>query len=242
MDINSLMENKQKELETKLTAPLNHPTTKGEHREAAWIEFFRSFLPSKYAVDKGFVFDAKGGVSEQIDIIIYDALYTPLIYTTDSGEKYITAESVYAVFDSKPNINKDTLEYTNKKIESVTSLYRSNRGVVVAGKASPPRALTHIYGGILAIDSVGFDTIEKHVNNYSSIDFGCSIHDFTFHVRRNEQRNCLGVITSSKEETILAFYYLILETLYQTGTVAGLDIRDYADSTLSQFKLERGDF
>ncbi|MBE6835231.1 MAG: hypothetical protein E7515_03145 [Ruminococcaceae bacterium] len=241
MEIKSLMKCKQRDLENKLNVPLDHPTTKGDHREAAWIDFFRSFLPSKYAIDKGFVFDAKGGISEQIDIIIYDALYTPLIYTTDAGEKYITAESVYAVFDSKPKIDKSTLEYTNKKIESVTNLYRSNRGVVVAGRENPPRELTPIYGGILALDSVTPETIIEHVKNYSSIDFGCSIHDFTFHVRRDDNRHYLSMITSAKDETILAFYYLILEMLYKIGTVAGLDIRDYADTTLTQFKIERGD-
>jgi len=68
--------------------------------------FFQSFLPSRYAVTKGFVFDATGKISEQLDVIIYDAHYSPLIFETGAGEKFITAESVYAVFDSKPEINK----------------------------------------------------------------------------------------------------------------------------------------
>ena len=80
MDIKSLFSTKQKILESKLSVLLDHPVTKGNHCESAWIDFFRSFLPNKYAVDKGFVFDSEGKISEQIDIIIYDALYAPLIF------------------------------------------------------------------------------------------------------------------------------------------------------------------
>ena len=137
MDIKSLFSTKQKILESKLSVLLDHPVTKGNHCESAWIDFFRSFLPNKYAVDKGFVFDSEGKISEQIDIIIYDALYAPLIFGTDAGEKYVTAESVYAVFDSKSEINKATLEYTNKKVGSVKALKRSRRGVINAGKYYP---------------------------------------------------------------------------------------------------------
>lgn len=92
--IKILLENKQKELMAKLEADINHPTSKGDNSEGAWIKFFRSFLPSKYAVDKGFVFDSTGNMSEQIDVIIYDSLYAPLIFETEVEEKFITAESV----------------------------------------------------------------------------------------------------------------------------------------------------
>ena len=220
---------------------LEHPVTKGEHCEGAWIDFFRSFLPKKYAVDKGFVFDAKGNISEQIDIIIYDALYAPLVFGAESGEKFVTAESVYAVFDSKPKIEKKTLEYTEKKIESVTRLYRSNRDVVACGVQKNKRKLTRILGGILAVNSVKEKAIISHLKKYNGIDFGCAINNFTFHAKRDDEGKFLSMSASSKDETILAFFYLILDELYKLGTVGGLDIRDYADSSLEQFKIERGE-
>ncbi len=80
MNIKSMFKTKQAVLESKLSILLDHPVTKGDHSESAWVDFFRSFLPNKYAVDKGFVFDAQGNVSDQIDIIIYDALYTLILY------------------------------------------------------------------------------------------------------------------------------------------------------------------
>ena len=241
MDIKSLMDTKQAILRSKLQILIDHPVTKGEQCESAWIDFFRGFLPNKYAVDKGFVFDSKGTISEQIDIIIYDALYTPLVFCTDSGEKFVTAESVYAVFESKPTIDKTKLEYADKKIRSVTSLYRTSRGMISSGKQVSPRQLTPILGGVLSVNSVGIDTISEHVKSYKGIDLGCAINQRTFHVRRDENRDFLTLVTSSKDETILSFFYLILDELYKLGTVAGLDIREYADATLEQFKIERGD-
>ena len=241
LDINYLMETKQAILKSNLNILLNHPVTKGDHCEGAWIDFFRSFLPKKYAVDKGFVFDAKGNISEQIDIIIYDSLYAPLVFGTESGEKFVTAESVYAVFDSKPKIDKTTLEYTDKKIKSVTRLYRSNRPFISCGKPQPKRELTQILGGILAVDSVKENTLISHLKNYDGLDFGCAINSFTFHARRDSDRKFLTMVTSSKNETVLSFFYLILDELYKQGTVGGLDIRDYADVSLEQFKIERGD-
>ena len=241
MDIKSLMNTKQDMLRSNLKILLDHPVSKGDHCESAWIDFFRSFLPNKYAIDKGFVFDSKGNISEQIDIIIYDALYSPLVFGTDSGEKFVTAESVYAVFESKPKIDKKNLEYADKKIKSVVSLCRSNRKMISSGNLVNQRTLTRILGGVLAIDSVGIDVISNQVKNCKAIDFGCAINKFTFHIRRDENRKFLTMTASSEDETILSFFYLILDELYKLGTVAGLDIRDYADATLSQFKIERGD-
>ena len=47
MNIKSLLRSKQTLLESKLDVLINHPVTKGDHCEGAWIDFFRSFLPSK---------------------------------------------------------------------------------------------------------------------------------------------------------------------------------------------------
>lgn len=242
MSIKTLFKTKQAVLESKLSILLDHPVTKGDHCEGAWIDFFRSFLPNKYAVDKGFVFDAVGNVSEQIDIIIYDALYAPLIFGTDAGEKFITAESVYAIFDSKPKIDKATLNYTNEKIESVKRLKRSSRQVVNAGKVMDARSLTPIIGGILAIESITPERIEEYAKLFTNVDIGCAINKTAFVVKRHDGSCGFKFQSSAKEEAVLSFFYIILDSLYKLGTVAGLDIRDYADATVESIKMERGEF
>ena len=163
MSIESMFKSKQAILGNTLSTLITHPVAKGDNNEKAWIDFFRSFLPSKFAVDKGFVFDSKGNPSEEIDVIIYDALYTPLIYETNDCRKYITAESIYAVFESKPKIEKRTLEYTNRKVSSVNKLFRTSREIIDAGEVKHPRDLTNIIGGILAIDAIKTETIKSHL-------------------------------------------------------------------------------
>lgn len=232
MDIKTLFETKQAILESKLKILIDHPVCKGDQCESAWIDFFRSFLPSKYAIDRGFVFDKDGSVSEQIDIIIYDALYAPLIFGTESGEKFITAESVYAVFDSKPMIDKANLEYTNKKVQSVVSLRRTSREIINAGKVLPARDITPILGGILAINSVQKHALEKNLNECPYINLGCAIRELSFLAERNDSGDISNFVVSSPEETVLAFFYIMLDELYKIGTVPAIDIRQYASNTL----------
>lgn len=240
-NIKSLLKTKQTLLEAKLDVLFSHPVTKGDHCEGAWIDFFRSFLPSKFAVDKGFVFDCEGNISDQIDVIIYDALYSPLIFGTDAGEKFITAESVYAVFDSKPEINKGTIEYTNNKIQSVAKLYRTSRDIINAGKKMPARGLPSIIGGILATRSIEKNAIEPYMREFPYIDVGCAIKKHSFLVKRDKDKKFLSWACSAEEETVLAFFYMILDELYKMGTVPAIDIRDYANATLSNIKLEKED-
>lgn len=234
MDIKSLLKEKQESLTIALNVSLGHPVTKGNHCEKAWIDFFREILPSKYAVDKGYVFDSTGKKSEQIDIIIYDALYAPLIYDTKDREKMVTAESVYAVFESKSEINKSTLQYASKKIASVTSLHRSTRAVFVGGRQQAARELTHIIGGILALDSFSTDKIAEHCKVYDNIDVGCAINKCSFQIQRGEAKNFQAIKSYGENEVISSFFFLILDRLYELGTVAGLDIREYANAILEE--------
>ena len=81
----------------------------------------------------GMVIDCEGNVSEQIDIIIYDALYTPFVFNKD-GVKLIPAESVYAVFEAKQDAaQNDNIKYAGQKVETVRRLKRTSTKIVNAG-------------------------------------------------------------------------------------------------------------
>jgi hypothetical protein len=239
MDIKRLFQARQDVLKGKLSLILNHPVTKGEHCESVWIDFLRSFLPARYAVDKGIVFDCKGKYSEQIDIIIYDTQYTPLIFRTDAGEKFVTVESVYAVFEVKQEINRNNMEYANQKIASVLSLEPTSRGIINAGRPVSGRPKTHIIGGILATEAITNDSIRDHLKELPHIDIGCAAKCTAFLTRRNRDNAFEDVVFSESEgETILTFFFMILDALYVLGTVAAIDIREYADKAITA-KLNR---
>ena len=65
----------------------------------------KKHLPSRYQVEKAFIVDINGELSEQIDIVIFDHHYCPLLFNLD-GAVYIPAESVYAVL--KPIVKQET--------------------------------------------------------------------------------------------------------------------------------------
>ena len=50
-------------------------------------------LPAELGIDTGFVIDAAGGVSKQIDIVIYRTSYHPVFEI--GGVKYFLVESVW---------------------------------------------------------------------------------------------------------------------------------------------------
>ena len=85
LTIKDILIMRSKALHLDLNFDLSHPTSQGDQCEGKWIEFLKSFLPNRYAVAKGFVFDSKGSISDQIDVIIYDPHHSPLIFI---GERY----------------------------------------------------------------------------------------------------------------------------------------------------------
>ena len=66
-------------VQAKLDATIlhSHNPTKREGREEVIREgFLRQFLPHCYGVGSGLVFSADGDGSQQVDIVIYDAVYS----------------------------------------------------------------------------------------------------------------------------------------------------------------------
>lgn len=235
LKMSDIMGYKSEQLYAALGIPNCHPVTKGDLTENQWIQFLKGFLPNRYEVSKGFVFDSEGEISEQIDVIIFDPFHSPLIYDAPNGEKYVTAESVYAVFEVKQKADKHNLDYTQKKIESVKRLHRSSRDMISSGERKPARTLPKIIGGLLTTNSISPKTLKSYIPNYNNIDIVCAAKSATFHKREN------SVVCSSSDEAIFSFFYLLLDELFKLGTVGAIDIRDYSDSTLKSFTLERGE-
>lgn len=238
---------------------IEHSTTKGDAFEDIWIDYLRIYLPSRYCVDKAIIIDSKGNKSQQIDLVIYDQTYTPFVFI-QKNTKYIPAEGVYAVFEVKPELNKEYILYAGKKVESVRKLYRTSASIIDRGQKRDPISLTKILGGILSFESriKNDETIETHVKSLKglkSIDIGCAVNHKSFYVDYEKD----DTILKSKAETadvynkqFLAFYkarkfdsiefsykYNSLVTFFlqlsrylqqSIGTVAAIDLGAYAEA------------
>jgi hypothetical protein len=101
-----------------------HAPTKGDASEHVWRDFLETYLPKRYQTATAHVADSKGNFSDQIDVVIFDRHYSPLIFQYE-GQTIIPAESVYAVFESKQTINSEIIRYARQKAASVRDLHRT---------------------------------------------------------------------------------------------------------------------
>ncbi|WP_278957049.1 DUF6602 domain-containing protein [Aquipseudomonas alcaligenes] len=82
-----------------------HNPTIGVLTEEILRSFLKDHLPTLVSVEQGFIINAKGELSKQCDILIYDSLsYSPLYRVNDIV--VIPSESVLAVIEVKTTINK----------------------------------------------------------------------------------------------------------------------------------------
>jgi len=243
-------------LQNQMTSQLNtnrefilHPGSKGDSLENVWIDWLRKYLPNRYCVDKAIIIDSKGNLSHQIDLVIYDQQYTPFVFT-QNGFHYIPAEGVYAIFEVKPELSKEYIEYAGEKIESVRKLHRTSTNIIDRGRIQDPRSLTKILGGILASTaSIKNETIEKHVSSLKKlqgIDIGCSVDGGCFYVDYKndedakiqdfndriktyyENRELLQCVFSKPDKSMITFFLQLLRYLQTTGTVAAIDLNAYS--------------
>ncbi|MEI8601716.1 hypothetical protein P4S55_12725 [Shewanella sp. PP-Sp27a-2] len=181
--------------ELKLSKSITHSGESGRAREKIIINFLKRILPSKYKVDTGFVIDAVGGISKQIDVVIYRDSYHSVL---EIGEvKYFMVESVVAVIEVKASIkDKATLKQALHNIKSVKELDRSNRGrnEVIYPNPKPIQNLTKILGtGLNGI----LKSIKGENSNPSSLDINMIYHKNP--LDRNEFRNqVFGAIVTEK--------------------------------------------
>ena len=246
-------------LQTQMLASLNvdrvfieHPGSKGDATEQRWIDFLRTYLPDRYKVDKAIVIDSTGNVSEQMDIVIYDAIYTPFIFNQD-GFMYIPAESVYAVFEVKQDV-KGYIDYAAQKVESVRRLKRTSVEMVNSGRRTSARPLTKIIGGILTTTSSysGTETVSKQLKElkgYQTLDLGCLCDTGSFHVdyketrpdgidqTKNEfieqvyeSREVNEIIFSDKKVSLFTFFLQLVSYLKSIGTVPAIGINAYLNA------------
>ena len=80
-------------------------------------------LPEKIGVSQGFVVDSIGGVSKQMDIILYDKLDTPRIVASD-GAQMFPVEATYACGEIKTYLDSSKLEDSFEKCLSYKELCR----------------------------------------------------------------------------------------------------------------------
>ncbi len=211
------------------TASITHNGVMGDVNEHHFIHVLRKYLPKRYAVDSAIVIDSNGSTSNQIDIVIYDPQYTPTLLD-QHNHRFIPAESVYAVFEVKPTINKGYLDYAAKKAESVRVLERTSALITHATGEPVKKELFPILSGIVAtsvdwadgFSSEAFQSKHGLLVGLNSLDCGLAASGGCFDTF--DGNFSVGPNTNS----LAYFIFRLLKKLNSLGTVPAVDWNKYA--------------
>lgn len=146
---------------------------------------------------------------------------------------YIPAESVYAVFEVKQELNKEYIKYAGAKAESVSILRRTSVAIPHAGGFYPPKPQSKILAGILTLSSTWTDPLgksfEEHIRSLDGnqrLDIGCALESGSFKVDYSD--NNIVIERSTAEESFIFFFLKLFMELQKLATIPAMDIECYA--------------
>lgn len=119
-----------KETHEKFRELISHPLEKGRILEHIAVNFLRRFLPTRYSLGYGFVVNAEGKKSRQIDIVIYDAIDNVPIFLSDAIGIF-PVECVFAAIEVKTKLDKKELRSTLSSVKQLRSLKGSKEYMVL---------------------------------------------------------------------------------------------------------------
>jgi hypothetical protein len=146
-----------------------HRGEAGRQRQDDLRDVLGAHLPGRLALAGGEIIASDGAVSPEVDIIIYDALNTPLLASSGSSVK-VPIEGVYGVIEVASRLDSRKLREDASKIERIKQMKKdpramiglrsglSTRGFTFYGETSP---VFPILGFSFAYESVELPTLMR---------------------------------------------------------------------------------
>jgi len=100
---------------------IDHNLEKGLGNEESLRQLLTCFLPRKIAVAKGKIINSTGAMSKHIDVIVYDALNCPTLFTDENRNQILPIEGVFGVIEVKTTLTSSTL---SDAFENLLSVYK----------------------------------------------------------------------------------------------------------------------
>ena len=199
----------------------------------------RDFLPTRYEVGPIFAVDNTGAISHQIDVAVYDKHYSPQWFGGASGVRFVPVESVYAVFEVKPELKKKYLLYAVDKVMSVRSLDRTSAPIVhKGGKYETAEIdLRPIIGGILTVKNKWPNDTVKYLDKYLTSDpdnpgflnIGIALDSMCFDytpILAGETVTTPRTLSADQRQ-LIHFASRLFRQLQAIGTVPAVDMEKY---------------
>jgi hypothetical protein len=209
---------------------LTHPGALGLATEEGWRKMLGK-LPGRYCISKAFVIDSNGTMSHEIDLVVHDRQYSPLLFE-HHGALYVPAESVYAVFEIKQVLNARNLRYAIEKAASVRRLERTSAPFRHAEGTSVKQP-SEILAGLLCLKSGRAAPLERSLRPAleaappeGRLDLVCSLRNATADITYDA--NGRATFQTSADDTALIFFFLrLLARLREMATVPAMDLEKY---------------
>ena len=243
MKIIDIIKSNSKVLEAKLESSklYDHNGLKGTCREEDLIRIIRDCIPECYGLKAGQVFSQDNQISNQIDVVIYDAIFSNY-FKKDSSSFLFPAESIYGSIEVKSFLNKENFDMAINNIKSVRML---NREKATCLDVTPISHLdlskntfsynenrTNEYLNIIfAYDSVSEDTLNKYVedlkDDFEMLPTFIYVYkknilytkvekiDKQYHVSMNNKNNSCYAVGNYKDNSLTVFFLMINAMLEQ---------------------------
>lgn len=234
IDLKEVFLSLQAELEAHLQvgrASIRHPGTKGEASELNWRDLLSAYLPQRYCVSKAFVVDSEGQCSDQIDIVIHDRQYSPLLFN-HAGAIYVPAESVYCVLEVKQEINKQNLDYACEKAASVRKLKRTSVAIQHAGGEYAARKPFEILAGVLALEGGAHleEFLKRELSSKDALhrlEIGCAVRSGGFDIVYADNGDINSLEVNVGNSALVFFLMRLIHRLRNLATAPAIDFAQY---------------
>lgn len=151
------------------TRSIKHNLIKGQSREAIIVKRFLSpYLPKRYSVDTGVLVDINDVQSRQLDLIIFDSFFSPILEDLDHN-KLLFPETVFAMIESKSTLNRKEINDIIDKSNSVWNISKAyqDKIVLAPGMAIPSLFYPPLCIGFVFESNISLNNIQKELNNIS---------------------------------------------------------------------------
>jgi hypothetical protein len=230
-----------------------HAGELGADREEIIRQFLRAYLPKRFEISNGFVFDSGGNVSKQLDVIIANSLVSPR-FETAGGIRFYPCESVVAVGQVKSSLNsRRLLREAIANLESAKSLDRSAGGkaIDISRKEQIDHFRNHLHQIFTFIFVIG-ETLEgetihhelmnhvlaKEPHLWPNVVFALNKYLATFCCDNGICPNPMdargtALQSASEEDDLLMRFYLLLGGAIEATRVSAFSYWDYLHSARS---------
>jgi hypothetical protein len=151
----------------------DHKGNRGKFREQIIDVFLRPFLPKCYGIGSGEVFAEDGSGSNEIDVVVYDDIFSNVLFRDKSIQLY-PCELVFGSIEVKSQLTSDELAIAVNNVESVKRLPRASSDMLdllpfgrisVGGGLSYDKAQRNPYLGVVfAYDGLIKTTVVDKLN------------------------------------------------------------------------------